>query len=279
MRRTDYAAGEAAAVVDRDAAAIGDLYRKHKKSLRDSVRYAVECGRRLLAKKDSMKHGEWLPWLKTNADVLGFESRRTATRLMREATKWDVNVPFEAISEDAAAAINRVLWGNNLPMRGNGFNEWCTPSDLIANARRVLGTIDLDPASHRYAQKIVRAKRFFTREQDGLSRPWFGKVWCNPPYDRFSIGPFVDKLIGEIKAGRVSEAIMLTHNHTDALWFRRLADNADVVCFTSGRVKFYDSDEIATPVQGQALSYFGPHVHRFTDGFESVGWFSFRRVA
>src|SRR3954462_10063190 len=99
MKRLDYSNNEA--VLDRDAAAIGDLYRCHKKSLRDSVRYAVECGRRLLAKKDSLEHGEWLPWLAANADVLGFESRRTATRLMREATKWDVDFPFEAISEDA----------------------------------------------------------------------------------------------------------------------------------------------------------------------------------
>jgi hypothetical protein len=72
---------------DGDAIQIGDLYRKGKSSMMDSVRYLIEAGQRLGAKKDSLDHGQWLPWLEANADTLGFNSPRTAQLLMRGAEK------------------------------------------------------------------------------------------------------------------------------------------------------------------------------------------------
>lgn len=38
-------------------------------------------------------------------------------------------------------------------------------------------TLDVAAAAHN-----AKAPEFFTREADGLVRPWFGSVWCNPPY-------------------------------------------------------------------------------------------------
>jgi hypothetical protein len=71
---------------DKDAAEIGELFCNARGSLIDSVRFAIECGRRLIAKKAQLKeqfgHGSWLPWLADNADVLGFTTRQTASRLM-----------------------------------------------------------------------------------------------------------------------------------------------------------------------------------------------------
>ena len=67
--------------VDHDAAEIGDLYRKSRSRVK-SVRFAIECGERLKAKKDSLRYGEWLSWLSANAAVLGFESRFTAAKLL-----------------------------------------------------------------------------------------------------------------------------------------------------------------------------------------------------
>jgi DUF3102 family protein len=66
---------------------IGELYRKGKVSMVDSVRYLIEAGQRLAAKKGSLRHGEWLQWLTKNADALGFESRFTAAKLIRAAAK------------------------------------------------------------------------------------------------------------------------------------------------------------------------------------------------
>ena len=48
-------------------------------------------------------------------------------------------------------------------------------------ARRVLGRIDLDPASCALANGVVQAERTFAIEDDGLSVPWTGRAFLNPP--------------------------------------------------------------------------------------------------
>ena len=70
-------------IVDGDAAAIGELIEKSKSSIVDSVRYQIAAGQCLKVKKDSLAHGEWLPWLELNYGTLGFTTRRTATRAVR----------------------------------------------------------------------------------------------------------------------------------------------------------------------------------------------------
>ena len=87
---------------------------------------------------------------------------------------------------------------------GTGEFERYTPAQYIAAARRVLGEIDLDPASCEVAQGIVKAVQYFTAKDDGLKQEWHGRVWLNPPYAQPLIAQFVSKLIAERKAGRDS---------------------------------------------------------------------------
>jgi phage N-6-adenine-methyltransferase len=256
---------------DQDAIRIGDLYRKARTSVADSVRYLIKAGHRLIAKQDSLDHGEWLPWLKANADVLGFETPRTAQRLMAVASKYDAGVAFE---DRQAFAISRQVWGHNVRgTHGTGENEWFTPAEYIAAARAVLGAIDLDPATHEQAQEIVRAANYFTKADDGLKQEWHGRVWLNPPYVQPEIALFVSKLCSERAAGRVTAAIMLTHNYSDTAWFMQAASVADAICFTRGRVHFYEPDgEIAAPTIGQTFFYFGTDVRGFERVFCKIGF-------
>jgi hypothetical protein len=71
---------------DSDAVEIGESIRKAKASVVESVRYIIEAGHRLRRKQDRMNHGEWLPWLRANADVLGIDTPRTAQRIMLAAS-------------------------------------------------------------------------------------------------------------------------------------------------------------------------------------------------
>lgn len=56
-----------------------------------------------------------------------------------------------------------------------------TPEYVVEPSRRVLGHFDLDPASSEFANRLVRAGKIYTREDDGLVQPWAGRVFLNPP--------------------------------------------------------------------------------------------------
>ncbi len=153
----------------------------------------------------------------------------------------------------------------------SGNNEWYTPSDYIDLAREVMGSIDLDPASSHKANEVVKAKRYYTAEDDGLSKDWYGNVWLNPPYSSELITKFTDKLLEELPI--MSQALVLVNNATETEWFSRLVNKASAVCFPRSRVKFYMPDgTIGAPLQGQALLYFGIEPMRFVEVFRAKGW-------
>jgi phage N-6-adenine-methyltransferase len=154
---------------------------------------------------------------------------------------------------------------------GTGATEWYTPAEYIEAARDVLGSIDLDPASSEIAQRTVRATAYFTQDDDGLTKEWRGRVWLNPPYG----GPFEDlvtKLMAEYGAGRVTEAILLTHNFTDTVWFHEAVRVARVFCLPRGRIKFVGPDgNLASPTNGQCFFYFGNRPAAFAARFADTG--------
>lgn len=59
--------------------------------------------------------------------------------------------------------------------------EHGTPPEIVRAARRVMGGIDLDPATSEEFQQVVQAERYYTRQDDGLRRLWSGRVFLNPP--------------------------------------------------------------------------------------------------
>lgn len=59
--------------------------------------------------------------------------------------------------------------------------EWFTPKPYVERARTALGGIDLDPASHPEANRIVCAEQIYDARSNGLRRPWSGRIFLNPP--------------------------------------------------------------------------------------------------
>lgn len=196
----------------------------------------------------------------------------------RWRTKLSDAKKFDATLEAARERCRRVCEAergstDQKGASGTGENEWYTPPEYLNAARKVLGSIDLDPASSDKAQETVEAAEYFTPEIDGLTQEWHGRIWLNPPYAQPHIANFVSKLVQEISIGNTTSAIMLTHNYTDTAWFHEAAGMCDAICFTRGRVKFYSAaGEVAAPTQGQAFFYFGDNVAAFAERFAGVGF-------
>ncbi len=140
----------------------------------------------------------------------------------------------------------------------SGNHEWYTPPEFINAANRVMGQIDLDPASSKAANKTVKAKKFYTVEQDGLTKKWAGTVWMNPPYAHPLIAKFTSKLAESLRSGDVTHAIAMVSNGTETEWWQDLARVSTSLCFPKTRVKFLGpaGKAIGSPLQGNSV-YFG----------------------
>lgn len=187
----------------------------------------------------------------------------------------------------------------------SGGVEYFTPPEIIAAARRMLGWIELDPASCPAANVTVRAGRFFTREDDGLAQPWHGRVWMNHPFhagwkacgpkcrrkscrkrgrkagsrsslhitrDIPSNADWINKLEAEFCEGRVSEALCITFAATSERWFQPLL--ARPQCFLYPRTNYYAPDGTLKKgiTKGSVVTYYGLRERRFAKVFGALGW-------
>jgi len=159
---------------------------------------------------------------------------------------------------------------------GSGSYERNTPPEILELVRKVFhGRIDCDPASNAAAQRNVRAKVYYTIDDDGLKHSWPGFVFVNPPYRCDLIKAFVKKLIEELQAKRCKGAILLTDVSTSTQWFETVVRHYQSICFVRKRIGFlfaHDGENmgIHNP-QGQMLAYFGSDVERFENVFSTVG--------
>ncbi len=125
--------------------------------------------------------------------------------------------------------------------------EWRTPPDLFARLDEVWH-FNLDPAS---TPENALCARYFTAEENGLTRSWAGyRVWLNPPYGR-EIGKWVEKARQEgLRGGTV--VVCLLPARTDAAWWQRSVlgmwptdQGAALIRYLPGRLKFSGSKNAA----------------------------------
>lgn len=188
------------------------------------------------------------------ADLPEDEQEQIADEI-REGAK-----PSEAIKKHVHVAQN------------SGENEWYTPGEIIQAAKAAMGAIDCDPASSDVANQTVGASVFFTEEQNGLTQPWRGRVWLNPPYAQPLIAQFAEATASKYEAEEFEHACILVNNATETGWFQRLLSVASGVCFPSSRIRFLSPDgKQGAPLQGQAILYVGDDFQRFADAFGELG--------
>lgn len=154
-----------------------------------------------------------------------------------------------------------------------GEFEWYTPPQYIEAARDVMGSIDLDPASSDIANSIVKASKYYTKEDDGLSHEWHGNVWLNPPYCQPEIKQFSFAVSEKYRTGEMQQAIVLVNNATETAWFQEIMSAASAICFVKGRIKYLDKtgEPVNSPLQGQCFLYLGNNTESFDTVFRSFG--------
>jgi len=112
-----------------------------------------------------------------------------------------------------------------------GKDEWITPPYII----RALGRFDLDPCG-AINQPFKTATKRYTSLDDGLSQPWNGRIWLNPPYGRET-----KKWMGKLASHGNGIALIFARTETET-FFKHIWPCADAILFIEGRVRFYHSN-------------------------------------
>jgi len=107
--------------------------------------------------------------------------------------------------------------------------EHLTPKWIIDR----LGPFDLDPCAARMRPWSCAAINYCA---DGLTENWHGRVWLNPPFDRYQVGDWILKLASH------GTGTALLHARTETEWFRPAWQSASAMLFLFNRIKFYRVD-------------------------------------
>ena len=277
--------------------------------LKQTAQNIIEVGKRLIQAKNLVEYGKWQAWLEDNFQL----SYQTAAKFIQCAEKFSNVVSIRGLStptkmiallsltaeeaekfvEEKASEGKPVADMTTRELREeisqykrkerslppiahchNETTEWYTPEKYIAAARRVLGDIDLDPASSPVANQTVQAAKIYTAENDGLNREWRGRIFLNPPYSKGQIESFAKKFCEEFDAGNVMSAIVLVDNATETQWFSWLVNRAAALCFTVGRINFIREGEETRGhhTRGQCFLYYGSDTEKFFGEFSQIGW-------
>lgn len=156
---------------------------------------------------------------------------------------------------------NAWLGGENQDKGGKQREtRWLTPLHVV----HALGVFDLDPAGapgHDLAERTY----LLERNEDGLTLPWYGRVWLNPPYGPAQL-PFMRR--------------MAEHNHGTALVFARTEtaaffetvwESASAVLFLRGRLNFLDSNRERAKANAGAPSCLVAYGEHDTSKLETCG--------
>ena len=107
-------------------------------------------------------------------------------------------------------------------------DEWLTPPSIL----RALGPFDLDPCAP-IKRPWDMAARHYSVTDDGLSKPWEGRIWLNPPY-----GAETFKWMEQLAKHRNGLALIFARTETRG-FHSEIWDKAHSVFFFKGRLRFF----------------------------------------
>lgn len=108
--------------------------------------------------------------------------------------------------------------------------EWATPQDFFDKLNDEFN-FDCDVCA---THENTKCKRYYTKDDNGLSQKWEGINWMNPPYGR-EIGLWMRKAYRSSLEG--ATVVCLVPARTDTAWWHDYAMKGDIR-FLRGRLKF-----------------------------------------
>lgn len=106
-----------------------------------------------------------------------------------------------------------------------------TPQDFFDSISNEFGVFDVDVCA---TSVNAKCRKYYTKEDDGLSKRWDGLVWMNPPYGR-EIAKWMEKAYIESQNG--ATVVCLVPARTDTAWWHDYAVKGEIR-FIRGRLKF-----------------------------------------
>ena len=135
-------------------------------------------------------------------------------------------------------------------------DEWETPQDLFDELDEYF-QFDLDVCA---TPDNAKCSRFYTKEDDGLSKNWIETCWMNPPYGR-EIGKWVAHAYERSLFG--ATVVCLLPARTDTRWWHDYCTKGEIT-FLKGRLKFSNA-EFNAPFPN-AIVVFRPRVETILRG-------------
>lgn len=111
-------------------------------------------------------------------------------------------------------------------------DNWLTPPEII----KALGRFDLDPCDSIESSFKTADNRYTVRE-DGLSQEWFGRVWLNPPFNRYERGKWMERMAKHNNGIMLIPSALETENAFDHVWGK-----CSGILFLKNRPHFYYPD-------------------------------------
>jgi DNA N-6-adenine-methyltransferase (Dam) len=108
-----------------------------------------------------------------------------------------------------------------------------------------LGPFDLDPCAAA-PRPWDCATRNITEADDGLRQPWTGRVFLNPPFDRYVVARWIQRLAEH------GHGTALLHARTETEWFRVCWRFGSAILFMAKRVAFARPDGSTQPANSGA---------------------------
>jgi hypothetical protein len=106
-----------------------------------------------------------------------------------------------------------------------------------------LGGFDLDPCAADPRPWDCAIENW---TMHGLTRGWYGRVWLNPPFERYGVGRWVRKLADH------GCGTALLHARCETDWFAPIWECASGILFMSSRIKFCRPDGSVQPFNSGA---------------------------